>query len=445
MSMSRATVVLGLAGAALTFGVASVFASAAPSFVGPNDYPTGIGPSSVEIGDLNADGNADLVTTNYWNKNSNTVSVLPGKGDGTFKRGVELRTGKGPYALAVADLNGDRKLDLAVANADANTVSVLLNKGNGNFRTARDYATGTEPSSIAAGDLNGDGKADLATANSKANTVSVLVNSGSGGFKTRHDYATDRDPEGLALGDLNGDHKLDIATANFIGVTVFLNSDASFHAQTYVTGNEASYESIAIGDLNGDGKLDLAAGDSGDLDIDVFLNQGDGTFPAERAWPYDTNDTGPYSVAIADVNGDGPADLVTANPDAATVSVLINRGKGSFRAGHQFLTGATPASVAIGDLDKDGTPDLATANADDATVSVLLNTSGPCSVPTVAGKTLNAAKRSILRGGCRVGKIRSAYSASIAKGRVVAQAPRARTRLAHGARVDLVVSRGRRP
>jgi hypothetical protein len=443
--MSRAIVVLGLAGAALTFGVTCLFASAGPSFAGPTDYPTGKGPSSVAIGDLNGDGKADLVTTNYWNRGSNTVSVLPGKGDGTFTRGIEFRTGKGPYALAVADLNGDRKLDLAIANADANTVSVLVNKGKGSFRTARDYATGTEPSSIAVGDLNGDSKADLATANSRANTVSVLVNGGSGSFKTRRDYSTERDPEGVAVGDLNGDHKLDIVTANFIGVTVLLNSDTSFRAQTYGTGTAANYESIAIGDLNGDGKLDLAAGDSGDLDVDVFLNQGDGTFPAERECSYDTNDTGPYSVAIRDVNRDGPADLVTANPEAATVSVLINRGKGSFGAGHQFLTGASPVSAAIGDLNRDGTPDIATANADDATVSVLLNTSGPCSVPTVTGKRLNAAKQAIVRGGCRVGKIRSAYSARIAKGRVVAQAPRARTMLAHGAKVDVVVSRGPRP
>ncbi|HEX7310419.1 MAG TPA: PASTA domain-containing protein, partial [Gaiellaceae bacterium] len=116
-----------------------------------------------------------------------------------------------------------------------------------------------------------------------------------------------------------------------------------------------------------------------------------------------------------------------------------------FGAGRQFLTGASPVSVAIGDLNRDGTPDLVTANADDATVSVLLNTSGPCSVPNVKGKTVNAAKRALGRAGCRVGKIRSAYSASVARGRVVAQAPRVRTMLAHGARVDLVVSRGSRP
>jgi ankyrin repeat protein len=444
--MRPAAVLLACAGIAPALAVASVSAASAPRFGGPTDYPTGKGPSSVAIGDLNGDGTPDVVTTNYWNRASNTVSVLFGKGDGTFRRAVEYGTSRGPYAVAVADLNGDRKLDLATANADANTVSVLLNKGNGGFRTARGYATGKVPSSIAAGDFNGDGKLDLATANSKANTLSVLANNGSGSFKTRRDYPTGQDPEGVAVGDLNGDRKPDIATANFVGVSVFLNSgDGRFQVQTAVTGNEANYESIAIGDLNGDGKLDIAAGDSGDLDVDVFLNQGDGTYPEELAWPYDTNDTGPSSVAIGDVNGDGPADLVTANPEAATVSVLINRAKGSFGTGRQFLTGASPVSVAIGDLNRDGTPDLVTANSDDATVSVLPNTSGPCSVPNVNEKTLSAAKRVLVRGGCRVGKIRSAYSASVGRGRVVAQAPRARTMLAHGAKVDLVVSRGPRP
>ena len=92
-----------------------------------------------------------------------------------------MRTGRGPYSVAIGDLNGDGKPDLATANlatVTLNTVSVLLNRGDGSFQAKRDYRTGGGPYSVAIGDLNGDGKPDLATANFFANTVSVLAEQG---------------------------------------------------------------------------------------------------------------------------------------------------------------------------------------------------------------------------------------------------------------------------
>jgi FG-GAP-like repeat/FG-GAP repeat len=143
-------------------------------------------PQSVAIGDLNGDGKPDLATTNFG---VNTVSVLLNRGDGSFQAEVEYPTGLAPYSVAIGDLNGDGNPDLATANVKANTVSVLLNRGDGSFQRRRDYATGRLPYSVAIGDLNGDGKPDLATAN-LADTVSVLLNRGDGGFQRRRDYAT---------------------------------------------------------------------------------------------------------------------------------------------------------------------------------------------------------------------------------------------------------------
>ena len=273
----------------------------------------------------------------------------------------------------------------------------------------------------------------------------MLLNTGDGGFQGKVDYPTRPDPFSVAIGDLNGDGKPDLATANILGtVSVLLNGgDASFKAQlAYPTGRLAS--SVAIGDLNGDGKRDLAIANRGSWTVSVLLNSGDGSFQAKV--DYRTG-RGPSSVAIADLNGDGKRDLATANAGAATISVLTNRGDGSFQAQRDYRVGVRrvlPESVAIRDLDGDGRPDLATANPV-GTVSVLLNRPGLCTVQKVEGKTLPAAKREIARTNCRVGKIRRIYSKLVERGRVISQKPRFGAVLPGGSKVDLVVSRGRRP
>ena len=93
-----------------------------------------------------------------------------------------------PFSVAIGDVNGDGKPDLATANYGGNNVSVLINKGVGGFRPKLDYATGPNPFSVAIGDLNGDGKLDLATANSDADTATVLLNAGDGTFLRGVDY-----------------------------------------------------------------------------------------------------------------------------------------------------------------------------------------------------------------------------------------------------------------
>src|SRR6266545_553989 len=325
-------------------------------------------------------------------------------------------------------------------------VAALFASSAPSFAVARNYPAGREPASVATGDLNGDGKPDLATANGIANTVSVLLNKGDGSFQAKLNYQTGREPASVAIGDLNGDGKPDLATANANAAgtaSVLLNKgDGSFQAKLdYRTGPVPF--SVAIGDLNGDGKPDLATANGVDANtVSVLANKGDGSFQARR--DYRTGRS-PVSVAIGDLNGDGKPDLATANFDMSTVSVLLNRGDGSFPPKLDYGTGRGPTSVAIADLNGDGKPDLATANFNLAgTVSVLLNTPGLCTVQDVWGKTLPAAKRTIVRANCRVGKIRRAYS-RLKKGCVISEKPKPGTVLPNGAKVNLVVSRGRMP
>lgn len=100
----------------------------------PASFGAGVGPAAVAAGDLNGDGRLDVVVTNL---RATTVSVLLGNGDGTFQAHADFPTGAFPNSVAIGDLDGDGKPDLAVANFGlgvGNTVSVLLGNGNGTFR-----------------------------------------------------------------------------------------------------------------------------------------------------------------------------------------------------------------------------------------------------------------------------------------------------------------------
>jgi hypothetical protein len=191
----------------------------AEGFQAKVDYATGAFPVSVATGDLNGDGMLDLATANGAD-GANTVSVLMNRGDGTFQAKRDFGVGYGtPNSVAIADLNGDGKPDLATANGGdfGNSVSVLLGRGGGSFRPKREYRVGSR--SVTIGDLNGDRKPDLATANT-GRTVSVLANSGDGSFQAKLDYVTGGHPNSIAIGDVNGDGKRDMATANSSANTV---------------------------------------------------------------------------------------------------------------------------------------------------------------------------------------------------------------------------------
>jgi len=348
--------------------------------------------------------------------------------------------------VAIGDLNGDGKADLATANSDQssdqNTVSVFLNRGDGSFEPRHDYTTGRDPDSLAIGDLNGDGKRDVVTANVDANTVSVLLNRGDGTFLPRVDYPAGLSPVSIAIGDLNGDGKSDLAVANFVGhtVSVFLNrGDGTFEARRNSWTGPTRPSSIAIGDLNGDGAPDLVSVQR--FTVCVFLNRGDGTFQANHR--FDVN--GEYSVATGDLNGDGKADLAVANVEDDLVAVLLNKGNGTFRTEYEYeleYTTRHPIAITIADLNRDGKRDLVTAN--DRFVSVLINKPGVCDVQYVLEAKLPLAKRAIARANCRVGTVRRTFSQEIKKGRVISQKPEFGAVLRGGAKVSLVVSRGRK-
>jgi hypothetical protein len=140
------------------------------------NYGAGDWPYSVAIGDLNGDEKPDLAVANAESKaNIDNVSILLGNGDGTFQRAVNYGTGGGPTSVAIGDFNGDANPDLAVANRYSDNVSVLMGNGNGSFQSAVIYGAGGGPSSVAISDLNGDANPDLVVANRYSRNISVRL------------------------------------------------------------------------------------------------------------------------------------------------------------------------------------------------------------------------------------------------------------------------------
>ncbi|MDZ8053586.1 MAG: FG-GAP-like repeat-containing protein [Aulosira sp. ZfuVER01] len=338
------------------------------SFASANDFPVGSSPSSVVVKDLNGDGKLDLAVANTGDNN---ISVLLNDGNDGFGTPINFAVGTNPVFLTSEDVDGDQKLDLLVANADDNTISVLLNDGNGSFGTPTDFTVGTKPSAIAIGDINGDSKLDLVVVNVDDNNVSVLLNDGSGGFGTPTDFTVGTKPSAIAIGDINGDSKLDfvVTNADDDNVSVLLNDgNGGFGTPTNITvGTKPS--AIAIGDIDGDKQLDLVVANYASSNVSVLLNDGNGGFGTYTNFTVGTN---PNSVVLEDIDGDAKLDLVVGKKaDVNNISVLLNDGNGGFATPTDLTVETSSPYVTVADLNSDKKPDLVVLNADSNQVSVL--------------------------------------------------------------------------
>jgi hypothetical protein len=191
------------------------------SFAARQDFSTGNQPQGVCVADLNDDGKTDIMVVNAVSstltilRNTSTASTI------SFAQPLDFLTGTKPWRIATCDINGDGKLDIAVANMDGNNISVFRNTGsNGNmaFDNRIDFGVGSGPRDVAFGDLNGDGKADMVVSNSFSNSISILRNTSNGStisFASRADYATALFPQTISVEDIDGDGKLDIAVATY--------------------------------------------------------------------------------------------------------------------------------------------------------------------------------------------------------------------------------------
>jgi hypothetical protein len=328
-------------------------------------YTTDTTPQDAVAGDFNGDGKVDIAVAT----GNNTVSVLIGKGDGTFPTHVEYPVPGHPIAIAAADVNGDGKLDLITVDEFQSEISVLLGNGDGTFGGHTEFATGNHPVALAVGDVNGDGHLDVVVADLNDNKVAVLLGNGDGTFQKHKDYATGNGPSGVAIGDFNGDGKLDVAVANNTDATAGIllgNGDGTFQAPVPFPTSTLP-NSVVVGDFNGDGVLDLAVGTS-NKSVSVLLGVGDGTFQNHKEYTIGSNS---QIVGTADVNADGKLDLISADFNDNTVSTLNGNGDGTFKGRSVFPTGSGPAGLAIGDFNGNGKLDIAVANSNVSSIAVL--------------------------------------------------------------------------
>jgi hypothetical protein len=354
------------------------------------DITVGASPAAIVVGEFNGDGNLDFATVS---PSTDSITVEWGKGDGTFEEGFKVEnvapTGERPTALVAGDFVGGSELDLATANETINTpgtdhgsISVLEGEAFGGFEpptTIPSNATGTQsPRSIVAADFNGDGNLDLATGNanqgntgssptSPSGTISVYIGDGTGAFTANPAAPTVAGPLAtgsasngqILVGDLNGDGAPDLISANYWAKTlgVALNDGhGGFPANAtavaipnppsssppappltpYGNGTSCAPNGIpSIGDVDGDGKLDVLVTNNTYKSSCLMLGDGQGGFTVGPTIKFSGSYPTLNASTIADVDGNGLADILIPNGGAGTngrLSVLLNGAWSSFAA-----------------------------------------------------------------------------------------------------------------
>ncbi len=345
------------------------------SFDEPIFYEVGESPSSIATGDFDRDGNEDLAVTDV---DRNDVAILMGKGDGLFGEPTFYEAGERPGSIAIGDFDGDEIEDLAVTNDD--DVTILMGQGDGSFGAPSFFQAGADPGFVAIGEFNGDGHEDLAVANWSSENVAILLGNGDGSFGNASFYISGDNPNSVAIGDFDSDGNEDLAVTNFGdgfeegSVTILLGlGDGSFWVvQTiFVFGNQSGPVSVAIGDFNEDGHEDLAVAYYEFWRVVILEGTGTGTFDADSVGVYRTS-WGPTSAAIGDFDGDGHEDLAVTSETGDEICIFLGAGDGSFGEAPYYEAGCNPESVAIGDFDNDSYADMAAANRDDDNVAVFM-------------------------------------------------------------------------
>jgi hypothetical protein len=321
----------------------------------------------VMIADINGDGMPDLVAVSQTDQNygDGLVGVLLGNGDGTFKPVVTYDTGGfSSFSAILQDLNGDGKPDVVVLNCGPHgstdcshngTIGVLIGNGDGTFQEVKTYDSGGlgGTTALVVADVNGDGKPDILVGNSCPGNCTV-----NGSF-------------GVLLGKGDGTFQPTV---------------------TYTLTGVGGVQDIVVADLNGDGKPDLTIVDSG---IDTWLNKGDGTFQFTASYPTTGNTR---QVLVTDLDGDGKLDFVDINITSGTADARLGNGDGTFQSLQTFNLGGSQISWGtIADVNGDGRPDLISANwcrpscpSEEGSVGVLLNIAlFPDSTSTTLVSSLN--------------------------------------------------------
>jgi hypothetical protein len=313
--------------------------------------------SGIALGDVDQDGDLDLVCSNY--AQSNTLYLNE---HGTFAISpIWSSTAKtSTRGVALGDVDGDGDLDVVFGDWEQGA-SLHLNDG-GIFSVSPVWESESlHTTSVALGDIDGDGDLDLVCGNDGEKNTMYL--NAAGVFSSEPDWSSDsyKFTETVTLGDVDNDGDIDLVCGNFTQSNdLYLNDDTTFSASPAWSSVQTNHTTAAaLGDVDGDGDLDLVCGNSEDSDM-LYLNVG-GVFSSDSVWSSGpASDT--HGVELSDVDMDGDLDLVCGN-FAVSNTLYLNSG-GTFPSDPDWLSGPEDRTLCIapGDVDGDGDPDLVCGN-----------------------------------------------------------------------------------
>ncbi len=386
----------------------AAFVSGAVNFASSADFATGSSPFGLATGDFDGDGKTDFVCTNASVDNISVYRNVSTIGTCSVSAQQTYTTSSAPFRLTVGDIDGDGKLDIAVPNMNSPYLSLYRNTsttGSISF-TPVVLTLVNGMSSLALADIDGDGRTDIVIAQRFYDRVEVLRNTGSPGvfsFDNAVTFTTPDDPYDVSVGDMDGDGRPDLAVANNgdASISVFRNTsssgsitmDSRQDLAVPATGNYA----VKVDDLNGDGRNDLVAlnylnnalyifrgtGSTGSISFDTRADLATGSSPAE--------------CALGDYNGDGRPDIAIANQGMAQIQVRLNNSATTsigFSAAVNFSALANGTNIVAADIDGDGKTDIASVHVITNKLSLFRNDplgqiSGAASVAVSGTTTLS--------------------------------------------------------
>lgn len=337
--------------------------------------------ANVSFGDLNGDGNLDIVLAKgrHWPL---VNRVLIGDGKGGIRESYDLGVASDKsYSGRLVDLDGDGDLDVVISNDAPSPKLVYLNDGTGHFTVGSTYGRPEWPMRNATvADMNGDGKPDIIAANRNGKAPGfnyICLNSGKGTFSADCIPFSSEPSTTITAADFNGDGFMDLLVPHRNGGQSRLyfgakNADLAHLRSVNFGTSTAQIRIAAAADFNGDGKMDVVSIDE-ETGVSLYFGKGDGTF--EKPIPIGDKAIIPYALTVGDLNCDGAVDFVVGNVNAPS-TVYFNNGSGRLFTPVSFGDSkGTAYGIAIGDFDKDGRPDIAVARSE--APNVLYFASGP--------------------------------------------------------------------
>lgn len=330
-------------------------------------------PAAIAVADLDEDGRLDLALSR---RGPGQVALLLSQGDGGLRALTPLSVGAGADALALADLDGDGHRDLAVATTAG--LALWTAAGPVSFRSAALHPLAPAVS-LAVGDVDGDGRPDIVAASTGAGQVQLLLSQGAAltaAPRSPLRLTLPAPPSAVALADLDQDGRLDLVAAAGGALYHLRNRGADLagpFAPPTAYPVDADLSALLLRDVDGDGQVDVITSAAGGT-VYVLRNLGGGVLEIDKLWARYGAAPGARALVLAQLDGDGRPDLLTANRDASTLSLLRGGPGGLFqRPALGFGTEAAPVALAALDLDGDGRADLAVACQGSAHLQVLLS------------------------------------------------------------------------